>query len=583
MSISPENTFKYTIDRETETIQAIVTKYKDNPYMLDRIRNYVCIHLPTIIDNIKKDKDFRDERKEYLSSKQDIFVHNYMLKMQYYYCSTTDKFFYNDGFHYQICSEDDVLYNILMSINKERELLCWKQNTKQKIINKIKERSFLHAIPESELIQYVLDTLHPVFFENKSEVKYFLCIIGDAIFKKNTHLIHIINARSKKFIQELNNICQVYIGTNLSSTFRHKYYDHDYSVCRILRVKDIISHEHIWGPILSTPSFVIDLICVACHYSDRYGSSDNYLTQSSNDQSFIDFVFSLKNHTFDSLVQVFIRDFLELGGTTGHTTIVKQEPIHTQITWKDMQYLWKQFLDKNNLPNIIFQNKLKTILMTHLSEYYKEPVDAFVGISCKYIPSIKLFIEFWENNVSYIDTTPSELNEYEISELGYLYKKWCNAENKYIRILNEKQILDLIYYFYPNVEVNKEKYIGGISCSLWNKQDEISISLEKFKEELKNTYKEFLSAKYNPYMGSIYTMDTYDKYDNSSNSCDIKISIYDAYIYYCNYSYSIHKTHEQNVSKSYFEKYIYEHLTAYIKEDVDATNTKYIFFEWLHT
>ena len=72
-------------------------------------------------------------------------------------------------------------------------------------------------------------------------------------------------------------------------------------------------------------------------------------------------------------------------------------------------------------------------------------------------------------------------------------------------------------------------------------------------------------------------------YDNSSNSCDIKISIYDAYIYYCNYSFGIHKTHEQNASKSYFEKYIYENLNAYIKEDNDATNAKYIFFEWLNS
>lgn len=563
-------TAPYSIDKEIETIQSIVNKYKQNPYMLDRIRNYVCIHLPNIIDNIKKDKDFRDERKEYLSSKQEIFIHNYMLKMAYYYCSTTNKFFYNDGFHYQICSEDDVLYDILMSINKERELMCWKQHTKQKILMKIKERSLLSSTPESEVIQYVLDTLHPVFFENKIEAKYFLCVIGDSILKKNANLIHIINPKSKKFIQELNNICLVYIGTHLWTTFRHKYYDHDYSVCRILRIKDVILQEHIWGPILSTPSFVLDLICVACHYSERYGNSDSYLLQSSNDQNFIDFVFSLKNHTFDSLIHVFTRDFLEIIGGSGETEKKpKTENSSRQITWKDMQYLWKQFLDKNNLPNIIFQNKLKNILIQHLGTYYNESLDSFVGISCKYIPTIQLFIEFWEKNVVCIDTeVNNELYEYEIGELNFLYKKWCMRENKNIKILNDSQILDLISYFYPAVEVVRDKYVYGIMCSLWNKQSEIDISLEKFKEDLKIQYQNIINVHYNSY------------YISDVNDNKIKIGIYEAYIFYCKYNFGIHNTHEQNVNKTYFEKYVYEKLDPYIKEDYDE-NTKYISFDWI--
>jgi hypothetical protein len=491
-----------------------------------------------------------------------------------------------------------------MSINKERELICWKQHTKQKIIMKIKEKSLLYSTPESDLIQYVLDTLHPVFFENKIEAKYFLCVIGDSILKKNVNLIHIINPKSKKFIQELNNICLVYIGTHLWNTFRYKYYDHDYSICRIMRIKDIISQEHIWGPILSTPSFVLDLICVACHYSERYCNSDNYLLQSSNDQNFIDFVFSLKSHTFDSLIHVFTRDFLEIGYTE---TKPKTENSFTQITWKDMQYLWKQFLDKNNLPNIIFQNKLKNILMNHLATYYNDSLDSFVGISCKYIPTIQLFIEFWEKNIIDMKNTNNsdiiynninhnniiqydieygnvgsadninnkintELYEYEISELNFLYKKWCMNENKSMKILNDKQILDLISYFYPNVEISKEKYIYNIQCILWNKQSEIDISLEKFKEELKNQYQNIINIHYGSYISNVY--------DNSSNIFDIKIGIYDAYIFYCKYNFNIHNTHEQNVNKNYFEKYIYETLYPYIKEDYDE-NSKYISFEWI--
>lgn len=567
LDIATESSQYDYLKQSEKTIHDLFEKYKDDPYMTSRSYNYICCQLPNILEGFKKDHMQRVQRMDDLINEQYTFVQSFLISNQYFYIPTTEKFFYYDGLNYKVYTEDDILYHILSSISKDRSLLCWKQKTKLHIMRRIKDNNLLKSVPESSTIQYVLDSLYPCLFETKTEVKYFLCILGDNIFKKNTDLIHFMDSKSKKFIRELNNICQFLFGVQLCNTIKHKYYEHDYMQCRMVKINETVQSDHIWTPIIN--SVTLDMLCVACHYSTRYGNSDDYLLNSSNDETFINNVFYLKNTNQDQLVNIFINDYLQIKKCTNPEDIVETIIIDaitnnasisniSQINWKDMQYLWKQFLDSKKLPTIIFQQPLKNILISKLSSYYKETYDSFIGISSKHIPFIKRFISFWEDSIQMVEDDPYEM-EFKINEISFLFKKWCILHNEFYKPINDKNIIDLIYYFFPDVKIENEKYIYKIKCSLWDKQSDIQLGLYHFKKTMKDIH-----------MKSLPTQPV-----DIDNIIPVNIGIYDAYIFYCKFISGFHKTHEQIVSKTYFEKYIFQYMQEFVIDN------KYISMDWL--
>lgn len=541
-------------------IQHLFAKYATNPYMQTRTYNYVCYQLPNILDNIQKDHEYRMQRMEELSNEQQQFIHSFMANNQYFYVPTVERFFHYDGIHYKILNEDDILYHIFSSIRRDRNLLCWKHRTKQHIMRKIKENYLLKSVPESETIQNVLDALYPTFFETKAEAKYFLCILGDNILKKNNHLIHFIDAQSKHFLREINNICQTVIGVQLNATLKHKYYEHDYANCRILHIHETSRIESVWIPIVQTHT--LDMICVACHYSMRYNSSDEYLTTSCNDTELVNRVFYLKNLQQEELVSQYVNEYLEVhryrrpSGEMNELFV--SNAYDAKITWKDMQYLWKQFLDSKRLPSIIFQQTLKALLVQKLKDYYRENEDSFVGISCKHLPSVKKFMMFWENTIVIDETGNHDDFEYEVNEILYLYKKWCgNSHNHVNKQFTEQQVLDIITYFYPEIEIDKNKYIYRIQCSLWDKQADVQMGLDCFKGVCAQTQLSLTDG-------------------SGGNVIERDISVYEAYVFYCDFAKNLHNNHEQVVSKSYFEKCVAEYMDEYLMNDGKNISVKWV-------
>ncbi len=531
-------------------IDELVNKYENDDYMNMRTFNYIVGQLPIVLNNIKTDHDQRTQRIEDLTADQDIFIQSFLMINQYYYCQTSEKFFLYDGLHFKVISEDDVICHILKTIRNDKQLMCWKERTRIYIMKKIRENSVLNCVPESETIQFVLDSLYPFVFSTKSEAKYFLCILGDCILKKNTELIHFLNQKSKKFIRELNSICQLLIGTNLSNTIKHKYYEHDYNNCRLLNINDSILSDNVCSHILN--EVALDLICVACHYSIRYNNSDEYILQSCNDPFLSEKIFYLKNTTQTTVVSLFVNDYLKLQrGNRSRSVSGDQEEIAvseiephpaTQITWKDMQYLWKQFLDSKELPQIMFMSTLKTNLISQLSEYYRESNDSFVNITCVHLPIIRRFLSFWESNIT-VDKEKGM--QFEIGEICNLIKKW-NKPGEDNRNIGEKQMLDMIYYFYPNIVVENQKYIYDICCNLWDKHGDILTMMNKIKEELKEKHKKIL---------------------NNHGECEPILTICKAYKQYCKMATEYYSSHDKIVSKSFFEEYIKQKFQEYIIED----------------
>lgn len=535
-----------------DTINQLYDKYEKNPYMLSKTHHYIINQLPTILNNMNTTHIERQSRIEELTQNQDQFIESFLNNNQYFYISSTENFFFYDGIHYQHFNEDDILYHILSTISKERELSSWKQSTKNTIMKRIRENSLIKSIPESETIQYVIDSLCPLLFKSRTETKYFLTILGDNILRKNTDIIHYVDAKAKQFIRNFNHFCQMWIGQNLYQTFKYKYHDHDYNDCRILNISDFVKVDSIWNTIITQSG--LDIICIACHYSERYGSSDNYVIESSNDIELINSVFYLKNNTQTTIVDSFISEYLNMDFTNQIPTNTIQlnnltgQSRNTQITWRDMQYLWKNFLESKKLPSIMFLQTLKGQLSVKLSRYYNESTDSFLGICSKYLPEIQKFLEFWEQTVVYDENEV----DFEIEEIVILFRKWCDINNQTTTNLNDKQILDLISYFYPNLEIEKDKFISNVRNILWDKQLDIQIALDNMKNDIREQVTNQSNQR------------------AASPSIRNNVSIYDAYRYYCKYYSSTNTI----VSKTYFEKYVFDNLSQYI------IDSKFLSWDW---
>jgi hypothetical protein len=484
-------------DIAIDIIQKIYEKYKDDSYMIQKIHQYITNQLPNIFDTMKITREENIKKIKDKTSDQDLFIQSFLNKHSYYYIQSTEKFFFYDGIHYYPYSEDEILY----SISKEPGLISWKQKTRISILKRIKENSLLTTIPNSETIQFIIEKFFPIFFNSKTQIKYFLTILGDNILKKTSNF-YFMNTKSKSFLRELNNYSQIYIGINLNQSFKYKYHEHEYNFCRLIQINDIIQMEHIWLPIIN--QYFLDIICVSTHYSTRFGSADNYLKTYSNDDSLIQYSFYLKDMTPELLIESFLNKYIQ---KVNNVSIINK-PV---IEWKNLQYLWKHFLDIEKLPAVIFQQNLKQLFLEKLGDNYDEITDSFINVFSKYNPKIQIFLQFWDETMIF-DEDASEL---EIDEIILLYKKWCKDSNSLN--IDDKQIISLIKHFYPNIEIEEEKFVYKIRSTLWDKSFDIKVFLNSF---------------------------------NLSN-----ISVYDIYEKYCKEQ---QKNNNIIVNKYFFEKIFFE-------------------------
>ena len=494
-------------------ITGLYEKYENDPYMYLRLNNYICNQLPAIMNGMSSKHQSSIIRYDELTVEYDAFIHTFLNNNKYFYVSSTENFFYYDGTHYKLFNEDGILHHILTTITRDQNLMSWKYKTKVSIMKRIKDNLLLASLPESVTIQNVIMMLYPSLFTTKSEAKYFLTILGDNIFKKNTSLIHLLPPYAKAFIRELNNYCQINVGSNLIQTFKLKYHEHDYSNCRLVNMNESVKYENVWKHIIE--EYGIDIICVACHYSIRFGNSDDFVNNS-HDTNLKSHAFYLKDKSGPDLVNGFINEYITIDNAqTGLT-----------ITWKNIQYLWKHFLNYKKLPMIIYQTPLKSAMKQKLNNNYIEESDSFTGIFSKFLPEIQSFVQFWDETMV-DDESESGL---ELGEIRNLFNIWGKKKNKPIFGTSDEQTLDLIQYYYPNVIFENYKYIQEVRCSLWNKKDDINAALG----ELRTGYNK-----------------------------DTDISIYDTYLYYCKRQ---RVANLPIVNKSYFDKYVNEAMNTYVIE-----------------
>ena len=112
-------------ERIIEAIKEIYTKYEQNPFMEQKVTNYVCSQLPLIFENIERTHNERSQRIDELTAEQDSFIQHFLYNNRYFYHPSTETFFYYNGDYYRQYGEDDILFNVLSTISRDANLMQW--------------------------------------------------------------------------------------------------------------------------------------------------------------------------------------------------------------------------------------------------------------------------------------------------------------------------------------------------------------------------------------------------------------------------------------------------------------------------
>ena len=550
-----------------KSIDALFEKYENNIYMLKRLYNHVLKYLPQTLENELKTYEKRIHRNTHLTNEKQLFEQVFLEQYKYYYLANINCFYEYNGEHYNIVKKDNIIHTLLATISEDRTLLDWKYKTKTNILKQIKERSLFTTIPESCTIQNVLNVIYPFLFKSKNEAKHFLTIVGDNILKKNQELIYFTNSSIRQILNELDNVSNLTIGYgNIFNNFISKYHEnHSYENCRLIKMNEHCSYE-MWKEILQKVG--LDLLCVAVHYSNRYGNADNYI-HTKADEDLKTYVFYLKNSTTEKIVSKFMDERFNFVSTTNDI----------KIYWRNIHFIWKQYCSDMCFPNMIYSSILKNMIKQLNPQNYNEEQDCLMNCVSRYLPIESDFIHFWENNMTSCNINDVEeiattsWDELEIEEISMLYKQWVkiqlqlqtqtnpnpNPNPNYYKILStknisEENILKILRHFFPNTIILDDKYVIGIHCILWNKPMDILNSFHFIKQQIEqiegkkeeaNHYVISLSDAYNYYV----------KYVNANSNTNTN----------ANSNTNANATNQKCiVSKLYFEKYLKMKIPEYI-------------------
>jgi len=538
-----------------------------NEHILERIHSYVKTQLPQSIKNYQTAHSERETKKKSLALVADEITESFLNRTKYFYCPASELYFtYNNQVRYSLINEDEIHHRILsdfttsapvagLSASSSATASAAKYKIKNRIIKSIQSRDILSSIPESRTIQNVIGQLYPALFRTRDHAKYFLTILGDVLLKKSAPLIYFVPPVMKDFIKDLGGEGYSLFGSGsnaFTTAFKFKYYEHQYKDCRIVdihapstsaaSVSASASIQTI-SPMMGTrpPGFrlshmpdlksaVIDLFCVAAHYSHRFGNADDFLRLHCKTPEVATHAWFLRERTDQQIITEFVEYATE-----------PASPDH-EISMTNMLYLWKMYLSEFRLPSMFFAATLRA----KLAEYAgigDASTDVFSNRTSRYLPLVIQFRQFWSEHCVVNDT---EI-ELEIDELSTLFKDYTGGA---MGSASDATLLGILRHFYPDIVIEDDKYILNVGCRLWNKNAEIDEYLESFKNQCLTMNLSFPQPLYN------------------------------AYEYYCGRCYSASK--RRIISKRYFEKYFGEEYSEYLDEngmitikwwvEVDETN-----------
>jgi hypothetical protein len=152
------------------------------------------------------------------------------------------------------------------------------------------------------------------------------------------------------------------------------------------------------------------------------------------------------------------------------------------ISWKNMLYLWKVFIDDERIPNVFFVNALKARLTKHLP-HYSESADAFLQLTSKHLPRVSRFNDFWTHHIV---VNANDEDELEIDEFTALFKRHYQQQQQVqalqIHTHTDATFLGLIRHFCPDVVIENDKHLMHVKCTLWDKRGEVVLAMHEYME-----------------------------------------------------------------------------------------------------
>jgi hypothetical protein len=514
-----------------------------NEHILERIHAYVKTQLPQSIKNYQTAHSERETRKKSLALVADEITESFLNRTKYFYCPASELYFtYNNQVRYSLINEDEIHHRILLDFTASSSMAgsstsssatasAAKYRIKNRIIKSIQSRDIFSSIPESRTIQNVIGQLYPALFRTRDHAKYFLTILGDVLLKKSAPLIYFIPPVAKEFIKDLGGECYSLFGSGsnaFTTAFKFKYYEHQYKDCRVVDIhapSSVLMAQVASGSVSvfsrnagfrlshmpDLKSAVIDLFCVAAHYSHRFSSADDFLRLHCKTPEVPTHAWFLRERTDQQIITEFVNYATE-PASTNH-----------DISMTNMLYLWKMYLSEFRLPSMFFAATLRA----KLAEYAGATDLVFPNRTSRYLPVVSQFRQFWGEHCVVNDT---EI-ELEIDELSTLFKDYTGGTGS----ASDATLFGILRHFYPDIVIEDDKYILNVGCRLWNKNAEINEYLLQFKEQC------------------------------LANNHSFPQPLYNAYEYYCGRCYSAAK--RRIISKRYFEKYFMEEYAEYLDEN----------------
>ncbi len=465
-----------------QSIDRLFDKYEGNDGVQKRLAHHISNVLPATLESVAASMVVTAQRRRDLAEGSEAFMAGFLARNRYFYLSHPEVFVVYDGVHFVACSEDDIRHQILSEISKGGELRPWKHKVTRTLLRTLRGRSPIGSMPESPTIQGVLGRLVPAFFSSRDAAKYFLTVVGDCLRGEGADkgLVHLTPPSLRDLVRSLSVEIFAHLGSSSAlQSLKFKHHDHAYPKCRVLPWKPGSTGPAPHAPLVKHS---LDLLCVAHHYSTRFGSADGFLSNACHSSSLHAHAMRLANNTPSTLVDRFVDAYV-------------QACPQRRIQMKNMIFIWKRYLADQCLPAVIFHSVLKDMLKERLS--YDEQSDAFEGVTSPYVPMVAAFLRFWESAI--VDDVQAQDEDLEADELRTLFRHW--ARDHAVPLSSaDPCLLELINHFYPDVDVDQERIIVNVRCTLWDKQGAVRDAVELYLAGCKADDTPTLSAAYSAYV-----------------------------------------------------------------------------------
>lgn len=459
------------LNRCNELFKTICGTYADNDFMLNKISRYLLNELSPKLRAENCDHESNPARESWFAKHAAHIKNSVITQQQFFYIGGAKQFVKYDGVDYRSTTFDCILTEVRDCIVRDiansvsaptTGLTEWKQNVGYEVLEEIQNVPLHETIPDSSTIQSVITSIYPSIFETRDEAKYFLTILGDSLMGKFPKMVYLTSPSVKPFIATLQRDISLVMGIqNSLSGIKYKYHDHVYAECRVMNVSAHAEVSHAPSP--------LNMFAVALHYSVRHNSGDEFATRYLCCDT-TDRIFCLRDNTQQDIVSKFENDSIQRADPTSGS----------HITQKEMLFLWKNFLEMNKLPNVMFASTFLDIIGGGTANQGTNTDMDFPNKISKFLPGVSSFNSFWDECIVNGDSA----DEMEMDEITFLYRTFLSTTTKRPITLDANGIGRIMRHFHPNVSITQGKYVSGIRHKDWDKNKQVADVLDDIHDKL---------------------------------------------------------------------------------------------------